>query len=80
MDDTRQEALFRVVPNVGTEAVYGAMVVTLGAPYHFRFGQGRLKGLEDMCDTQMEDLVTTVVKFSILHVCLGTYMTINICR
>ena len=80
MDDTRQEALFGVVPNVGTKAVYGVTVVTLRAPYHFRFSHGRLKGLEDTYDTQMEDLVTTVAKFSILHVCLGTYMTINICR
>ena len=51
MDDTRQEAMFGVVPNVGTKAVYGMMVVTVRAPYHFRFGHGRLKGLEDMCDT-----------------------------
>ena len=80
MDDTRQEALFRVVPSVGTKAVYGVMVVTIRAPYHFRFSHGRLKVLEDTCDTQMEDLAITVAKFSVLHVCLGTYMTINICR
>ena len=74
-----QEVLLQVVANVGTKT-YGMTEVAIRALYNFRFGHDRLKGLENMCNGRMEDLVMTVVKFSILHVCLGTYMTINICR